>query len=233
MLEIGTGSGFVRGLCELGREVTVSRSTPRSPAGRRQAGRRGCANVSVQVADALSNFVPQRTFDAIAVTGAVFSVPSAWRRGCRRRTLVLDRGESPVMEALLVTPTPTDTASRESLFETDLPYPSLCAATTLRALGHAQFFRLNESFMSRIPAPAARPRRRRVTPPAPRQRSTCSAPTLAPATIRSCPPPRPGVAVEEGIAQSRAALCEHRGHRSRDPHPGRWHLAAVRSDTGQ
>ena len=84
----------------------------------------GCANVSVHAADALANFVPQQSFDAIAVTGAVFTVPSAWREWLAPSgRLFVIRGESPVMEALLITRDADGHGfSEESLFETDLPY---------------------------------------------------------------------------------------------------------------
>jgi len=126
VLEIGTGSGFVTAcLGELAREVTsVEIDAALASKARGRLASAGCSNVSIRVADALANFVPQQTFDAIAVTAAVFSVPSAWREwlspGGR---LFVIRGESPVMEALLVTRDADGHGFvEESLFETDLPY---------------------------------------------------------------------------------------------------------------
>lgn len=126
VLEIGTGSGFVTAcLCELGREVTsVEIDAALASKARGRLTSAGYSNVSIRVADALANFVPQQTFDAIAVTAAVFTVPSAWREwlspGGR---LFVIRGESPVMEALLVTRDAYGHGfAGESLFETDLPY---------------------------------------------------------------------------------------------------------------
>ncbi len=124
VLEVGTGSGFVTAcLADLARDVTsVEIDGALARKARQRIGAAGHANVEVREADALANFVPQQTFDAIAVTGAVFQVPSAWREwlspGGR---LFVIRGESPAMEALLVT-RDAHGFREESLFETDLPY---------------------------------------------------------------------------------------------------------------
>ncbi len=126
VLEIGTGSGFVTAcLCDLAREVTsVEIDAALAAKARARLAAADASNVSLHVADALANFVPKQTFDAIAVTGAVFSVPSAWREwlspGGR---LFVIRGESPVMEAMLVTRDANGHGfAEESLFETDIPY---------------------------------------------------------------------------------------------------------------
>lgn len=124
VLEIGTGSGFVTAcLADLGREVTSVEIDPKLARRARQSLlAAGCANVDVIEADALDNFVPRQSFNAIAVTGAVFQIPSAWREwlapGGR---LFAIRGESPVMEAVLLTREPHG-YHEESVFETDLPY---------------------------------------------------------------------------------------------------------------
>ncbi len=126
VLEIGTGSGFVTAcLADLARVVTsVEIDGALAASARARLAQAGHTNIDVQTADALSNFVPQQTFDAIAVTGAVFQVPSAWREwlspGGR---LFVIRGESPVMEALLITRDADGHGfHEESVFETDLPY---------------------------------------------------------------------------------------------------------------
>ncbi len=123
-LEIGTGSGFLTAcLADLARVVTsVEIDAALARSARRRIADAGLANVAVNIADALADFVPPQAFDAIAVTGAVFAVPGAWREwlapGGR---MFIVRGESPVMEALLITRV-ADGFQEESLFETDLPY---------------------------------------------------------------------------------------------------------------
>ena len=124
VLEIGTGSGFVTAcLAELARVVTsVEIDGPLARRARRRLTDAGHANISVLEGDALANFVPARTFDAIAVTGAVCQVPSAWREWLAPggRMFVV-QGESPAMDALLIT-RDEDGFREESVFETDLPY---------------------------------------------------------------------------------------------------------------
>lgn len=126
VLEIGTGSGFVTAcLAELAREVTSVEIDPElARTAKLRLADAGYANVSLHRADALANFVPQQSFDAIAVTGAVFTVPSAWREWLSPggRMFVI-RGESPVMEALLITRDADGHGfSETSPFETDFPY---------------------------------------------------------------------------------------------------------------
>jgi len=125
VLEIGTGSGFLTAcLAALAREVTSVEIRPAFAAdAERNLQRTGVTNVRVVVADAFSGFAPNRSFDAIAVTGAVFREPDVLRSwlavGGR---LFVVRGESPAMEAVLVTRTGPSEFSESSLFETDLPY---------------------------------------------------------------------------------------------------------------
>jgi protein-L-isoaspartate(D-aspartate) O-methyltransferase len=125
VLEIGTGTGFLTAcLARLGREVTsvelrarfVERARSRIEAA-------GLTNVTCIVADAVRDYEPKREFDAICVTGAVFEIPERFRRwlapGGR---LFAIRGESPAMEAVLVTRLAAGGFALDSLFETDLPY---------------------------------------------------------------------------------------------------------------
>ena len=78
-------------------------------------------NVRLERADALT-WQPGRQFDAIAVTGAVAEIPSAfteWLRPGGRMFVV--RGRSPVQEAVRATRR-GEALHLESLFETDIPY---------------------------------------------------------------------------------------------------------------
>lgn len=125
VLEIGTGSGFVTAcLAALARDVTsIEIHADLAAAAEQKLVRSGVANTRVLVADALKGFTPGRRYDAIAVTGAVYREPGQFRDwlavGGR---LFVVRGESPAMDAVLVTRTGEHAFREDSLFETDLPY---------------------------------------------------------------------------------------------------------------
>ncbi|MCL7715656.1 protein-L-isoaspartate O-methyltransferase family protein [Stenotrophomonas mori] len=121
VLEIGTGSGFISAcLGELAREVVSLEIQPELAARARanlDAVKLG-ANVRIEVADALQ-WQTTRHFDAVCVTAAVDTLPTLflnWLRPGGR--LFVIRGQSPVMEAVLV----KADGSTESLFETDVDY---------------------------------------------------------------------------------------------------------------
>lgn len=124
VLEIGTGSGFIAAcLARLGRQVvSIERHADLAERARARIGAAGIRNCQVQAADAFGWQAPHG-FDAIAVTGAVASVPEAflrWLKPAGRMFVV--RGSSPVMEAVLLTRQGPDYVETRSLFETDLPY---------------------------------------------------------------------------------------------------------------
>jgi len=120
VLEIGTGSGYLTAcLARLSRDVvSLEIDPPLAQAAQARLAAQGVANATVHAADAFG-WTPERTFDAICVTGAVAVVPEAFRRwlapGGR---LFIVRGESPAMEAIRV----NADGGIESLFETDLQY---------------------------------------------------------------------------------------------------------------
>jgi len=120
VLEIGTGSGYLTAcLARLSRDVVSLEIDPTlAQAAQARLAAQGVANATVHAADAFG-WTPERTFDAICVTGAVAVVPEAFRRwlapGGR---LFIVRGESPAMEAIRV----NADGGIESLFETDLQY---------------------------------------------------------------------------------------------------------------
>ncbi len=125
VLEIGTGSGFVTAcLAALAREVaSVEIHADLAADAQRKLVRAGVANTRVHVADAVNGFAPGRRFDAIAVTGAVVQEPASWRSWLSvggRMFVVL--GESPAMQATLVTRVGENEYREEALFETDLSY---------------------------------------------------------------------------------------------------------------
>ncbi len=124
ILEVGTGSGFVTAcLAQLGREVVSIDVEPRfvERAASRLTGA-GITNVRLEVADALA-YEPGRRFDAVCITGAVFEVPERFKRwlAVGGRMFVIC-GESPVMDARLITRVGESDYRTDSLFETDLPY---------------------------------------------------------------------------------------------------------------
>src|SRR4249919_4069227 len=101
VLEIGTGSGFVTAcLAQLARAVTsIDIHDDFIASARARLDEAGFGNVRLECADALT-WQPGRQFDAIAVTGAVAEIPSAfteWLRPGGRMFVV--RGRSPVQEA--------------------------------------------------------------------------------------------------------------------------------------
>jgi len=120
VLEIGTGSGYLTAcLARLSRDVVSIEIDPAlAQAAQARLAAQGVANATVHAADAFG-WTPERTFDAICVTGAVAVVPEAFRRwlapGGR---LFIVRGESPAMDAIRV----NADGGIESLFETDLQY---------------------------------------------------------------------------------------------------------------
>ncbi|MET0288122.1 MAG: protein-L-isoaspartate O-methyltransferase [Pseudoxanthomonas sp.] len=124
VLEIGTGSGFLSAcLAALGREVVSIELHPELAAHARAAlDSTGLGNnVRIDQADAMT-YATDRRFDAICVTAAVDMIPEhflAWLRPGGRLYVV--RGQSPVMEAVLVHQD-VNGPRIESLFETDIAY---------------------------------------------------------------------------------------------------------------
>lgn len=123
VLEIGTGSGYLTAcLARLSREVvSLEQHADLAEAARARLTAQGIANADVIIADAFA-WTPDRSFDAICITGAVDSIPARftdWLKPGGRLFAV--RGRSPAMEAVLVH-RDVNGLRTESLFETDLPY---------------------------------------------------------------------------------------------------------------
>ncbi len=125
VLEVGTGSGFLCGcLAGLAGHVTsldIHADFTTAAAQRLQAA--GIANTALITADAVLEWQPDETFDAMVVTGAVAELPARWLQWLAptARLLVI-RGQSPVQQATLLTRFGADTPHAVTLFETDLPY---------------------------------------------------------------------------------------------------------------
>ena len=125
VLEIGTGSGFLTAcLAGLSAQVTsvdihadfIAAATQRLQA-------TGVGNASLHVGEAVAAWQPDGQFDALLVTGAVFTVPPRWLTWLKPggRAVVV-RGQSPVQHATLLTHEGGGRYREEILFETDLPY---------------------------------------------------------------------------------------------------------------
>ena len=122
VLEIGTGSGFISAcLARLAGHVTSldihADFTARAGSALRAA---HCDNVELVTAEAVNEFAPAQRYDAIAVTGAVATLPRRWlgwlKPGGR---LFVVQGRAPAMQATLLR---VDAGTSEILFETDLAY---------------------------------------------------------------------------------------------------------------
>jgi protein-L-isoaspartate(D-aspartate) O-methyltransferase len=125
VLEIGTGSGFLTaclaGLCAEVVSVDLRADFTAAAGARLQAA--AIQNVTLATGDAVREWQPGGLFDAVVVTGAVFTIPArflAWLKPGGR--LLAVRGQSPAQQAVLLTQQGAGGYREESLFETDLPY---------------------------------------------------------------------------------------------------------------
>ena len=123
VLEIGTGSGYVTAcLARMAREVvSIDLLEAFTHAARARLDDLGVGNVRLETADALA-YAPTRKFDAVAVTGAVASIPAAfgqWLKPGGRLFVV--HGASPAQSAVRGT-WRGNQLHLETLFETDIPY---------------------------------------------------------------------------------------------------------------
>jgi protein-L-isoaspartate(D-aspartate) O-methyltransferase len=123
VLEIGTGSGFMAAaLSRLAASVTsLELHRELAEGARARLHEAGIGNVAVHTEDAF-RWQPDRTFDAIAVTGSVplFHQPFAdWLAEGGRLFVVVGRG--PAMDARLVTRAGPAEWTTLSLFETAIP----------------------------------------------------------------------------------------------------------------
>lgn len=124
VLEIGTGSGFVTAcLAAMAKRVVsveLFEELHTEAAARLKS--RQTANVELFVGDAMRGWQPEQAHDVLVVTGSVADVPEhflGWVNPGGRMFVVC--GESPAMEARLLTRQGVSDWSVESLFETDLP----------------------------------------------------------------------------------------------------------------
>ncbi|MBZ0223473.1 MAG: protein-L-isoaspartate O-methyltransferase [Dokdonella sp.] len=125
VLEIGTGSGFLTAcMARLAASVTsVERHADLADAARARLMAARIGNVRVEAGDALGDAQTSETFDVVVLGGAVHSLPERLRASVRLGGRMLAFiGQSPAIEAVLLTRDATSKWTQTSLFDTDLPY---------------------------------------------------------------------------------------------------------------
>ena len=123
VLEIGTGSGFLTAcLAQMAkRVVSVDIHEQFSSEAADKLKDKGLDNVELETGDAMTGWQPEQAHDVLVVTGSVEDVPDhfrGWVNPGGRMFIVC--GESPAMEAKLLTKLNATEWREESLFETDL-----------------------------------------------------------------------------------------------------------------
>ena len=124
ILEIGTGSGFITACLSVmaRRVVSVELFEELYLEAEIRLRDKHMHNVELYVGDVMTGWQPQQGHDVVVVTGSVPAVPESFRDwvnpGGRMFVVV---GESPAMEARLLTRMGFSDWLEESLFETDLP----------------------------------------------------------------------------------------------------------------
>jgi protein-L-isoaspartate(D-aspartate) O-methyltransferase len=123
VLEVGSGSGYITAcLASLAAQVrSIDADTEISARARENVARLGLDNVEFAQAT-LAEFDEPDSYDAIAVTASLPAIPQNLEQALKiDGRLFVICGESPVMEAMLVTRVGASEWTRQSLFETDLP----------------------------------------------------------------------------------------------------------------
>jgi protein-L-isoaspartate(D-aspartate) O-methyltransferase len=124
VLEIGTGSGFVTTLlAKLARHVySVDIQPDFTNSAAQKLAEHGLVNVTLETGDAARGWTEHGRVDVIAITGSLPILPEIFPQslnpGGRLFAIV---GDSPAMEAVLITRLSEHEFRHENLFETDLP----------------------------------------------------------------------------------------------------------------
>ena len=124
ILEIGTGSGFVTAcLADLGASVTsIELIDELKFEAVENLRSQGYGRVRVRSGDGSAGWDGDGIFDVIALTGSMPAIPESYLRQLTPDgRLFCVTGDSPIMEAWLVTRVSESQWARECLFETDLP----------------------------------------------------------------------------------------------------------------
>jgi len=124
VLEIGTGSGYVTSLLALlGKHVHSVEIFPEfSAAAQQTLNAHGVHNVTLEAGDAARGWERHAPYDAIFVSGSLPLLPHALKEQLTHGgRLIAVVGQSPVMEARLITRVDAANFREHSLLETDLP----------------------------------------------------------------------------------------------------------------
>jgi len=123
VLEIGTGSGFVTAcLAQMAKNVvSVDIHEQFTKEAEARLKEKDIQNVELETGDAMTGWQPEQAHDVVVVTGSVQDIPDHFRGWVNPggRMFVIC-GESPAMEAMLLTKLNATEWREESLFETDL-----------------------------------------------------------------------------------------------------------------
>lgn len=123
VLEIGTGSGFITAcLAQMAQSVvTVDIHEQFTKEAEVKLKEKGIQNVELETGDAMTGWQPEQAHDVVVVTGSVQEIPDHFRGWVNPggRMFVIC-GDSPAMEAKLLTKLNATEWREESLFETDL-----------------------------------------------------------------------------------------------------------------
>lgn len=124
VLEIGTGSGFITAcLAALAKcVVSVEIVEELHNSAKLRLDEKGISNAELYLGDVMSGWQPEQAHDVVMVTGSVPVVPEqflGWVNPGGRMFVI--EGDSPAMEARLLTRLNVSEWREESLFETDLP----------------------------------------------------------------------------------------------------------------
>lgn len=123
VLEIGTGSGFITAcLAQMAKGVVsvdiFEQFTSEAAA---KLTEKNISNVECATGDVMRGWQPEQAHDVVVVTGSVLAVPEHFLGWVNPRgRLFIICGESPAMEAKLLTRLNATEWREESLFETDL-----------------------------------------------------------------------------------------------------------------
>jgi len=123
VLEIGTGSGFITAcLAAMAkRVVSVEITEELHQFAKQRLDEKNVTNAELFVGDVMNGWQPEQAHDVVVVTGSVPAVPEqflGWVNPGGR--LFVITGDSPAMEARLLTRLDVSEWRAESLFETDL-----------------------------------------------------------------------------------------------------------------
>lgn len=124
VLEVGTGSGHLTSLlAQLGGHVySVELDADLKAAAEKKLAAHNISNVTVEQGDAARGWDAHQPYDVVVVTGSLPLLPDSFKEiltiGGRLFAIV---GQSPVMEATLVTRLGEETWKTEVLFDADIP----------------------------------------------------------------------------------------------------------------